>query len=506
MNGLLSEERLSDLSQIVANQTALHFSRERWPDLERGIRSAAGKLGYSDIEACIRRLLSTPLTRQETEILAGELTVGETYFFREKRSFEILSDQIIPELARLRQGTDRRLRIWSAGCCTGEEPYSIAILLDRILPDLQQWQVTILGTDINPYFLKKASAGIYGEWSFRDAPPWLKSTYFKQIDSNHYEISSSIKEKVRFAYLNLAEDNYPSLATNTNAMDLIFCRNVLMYFSPERTKRVAHNFRRSLVEKGWLLVSPTEVSSDLFATYSSVPFDGATFYRKGGTPSPAGITPGWTIPAVVIAPVTGGVKEEKVSSTPSLLDFIPALPVTSLEPALEPPTVDSGIASYDKALALFNQGNYEQAALELQKESSSTILKRAALMARICANTGDLSQALSWVEKALAADKLDAGLHYLRAVILEEQGVKEEALTALKRTLYLDPNFVLAHYSLGNYALRQKNLKEAERHFANTRTLLKAYQPDDVLPQSDGLVAGRLQEMVESAMAMEQVA
>lgn len=499
----LSEELLSGLSQTVASQTGLHFSRERWPDLERGIRSAAGKLGYPDAESCIRRLLSAPLTRQETEILAGELTVGETYFFREKRTFEILTEQILPEFARFRQNTERRLRIWSAGCCTGEEPYSLAILLDRILPDLRQWQVMILGTDINPHFLRKASAGVYSEWSFRDAPPWLKQGYFKQVDATHYEILPSIKERVTFSYLNLADDSYPSLATNTNAMDLIFCRNVLMYFSPEKAGRAIHNFHRSLVEKGLLIVSLTETSTETFARFGSVQFNGATFYRKG---EPSSLSS--ALPFIIGDPVVGWDEAKQTVALPSHFDFKPAPPVSLPEPVIETPAADSVPTPYEEALALFNQGKYEQAARKLEAEcdSSPTAPENAALLARICANLGDLDQARSWAEKGLNADKLNAGLHYLRAIILEEQGMSEEALAALKRTLYLDPNFVLAHFSLGNSALRQKKFKEAERHFANTRALLNSYQPNEVLPQSDGLVAGRLREMVESAMAMEKAA
>ena len=503
MTERLPDDVLLGLSQTVAEQTGLYFGRERWTDLERGIRSAAGKLGYPDAESCVRRLMSAPLTRRETEILAGELTVGETYFFREKRSLEILSEQILPEIARLRQNGEHRLRIWSAGCCTGEEPYSIAILLDRILPDLRHWQVTILGTDLNPRFLQKAMAGIYSEWSFRDSPSWLKERYFKQVDAKHYEILPAIKEKVVFSYLNLAEDGYPSLATNTNAMDLIFCRNVLMYFSPEKAKHAIGNFRRSLVEKGWLIVSPAEMSSELFRRYQSVPFDGVTFYRKDEPSSSA------TLPSTAYEPVAEWREAKQTTAPPPLFDFTPPAPPISIQkPTEETVAADSGRTPYEEALAFFNQGNYEQAARKLEgdSDSSPTAPESAALLARICANRGELVQARTWTEKGLHADKLNPGLHYLNAIILEEQGMTEEAQAALKRTVYLDPNFVLAHFSLGNSALREKKFKEAGRHFANTRTLLNAYQPNEVLPQSDGLVAGRLREMVESALAMEKAA
>jgi chemotaxis protein methyltransferase CheR len=139
---------------------------------------AARELGFSDPQSCARMLLSEPLTQATLATLASHLTVGETYFFRDGNTFSALEERILPELLRERREAGRRLRIWCAGCCTGEEPYSIAMLLDRLLPDAEAWNITILGTDINPHFLRKAGDGVYGEWSFRDAPAWVRDRYF----------------------------------------------------------------------------------------------------------------------------------------------------------------------------------------------------------------------------------------------------------------------------------------------------------------------------------------
>ena len=116
----LPDHRLSQLSECVAARMGLHFPRERWRDLERHANSAAKEFGFADIKAFLQWLLSSPLTREQIETLASHMTVGETYFFREKESFEILEKTILPELIRSRRGSERRLRIWSAGCCTGE--------------------------------------------------------------------------------------------------------------------------------------------------------------------------------------------------------------------------------------------------------------------------------------------------------------------------------------------------------------------------------------------------
>jgi len=200
---------LSQLSEFVATQTGLYFPQERWGDLERGIAAAAPDFNFSDRESCARWLLSAPLTRHMNEVLASHLSVGETYFFREKQSLGIFEEHILPMLLQSRRHNERRLRIWSAGCSTGEEAYSIAILLDRLIPDLKDWNVTILATDFNPKFLRKAVQGVYGEWSFRDAPVWLRERYFNKSRDGRFEIHPRIRKMVTFSYLNFAEDIYP---------------------------------------------------------------------------------------------------------------------------------------------------------------------------------------------------------------------------------------------------------------------------------------------------------
>jgi chemotaxis protein methyltransferase CheR len=498
----LSDKLLSRLSEFIADQMGLYFPRERWLDLERGIQSAAREFGMLDTESFVRWLLSSPLTRDQIELLAVDLTIGETYFFRDKRSYDILGGQILPELIRAREGTERRLRIWSAGCCTGEEPYSMAILLDRVLPDPQQWQVTILATDINTRFLRKATEGAFGEWSFRDAPPWLKETYFNQVSDRRFEILPRIKEMVTFAYLNLAEDVYPSLLSNTNAMDLILCRNVLMYFAAERFRRIVHNFHRALVETGWLAVSPTEAAHQVFSQFTSVSFDGATLYRKENKPSLAP-SPAFRGEIFMVPPIP-----EATVPPPTFVSVPP--PLSSEEAVLKTEsgaqTSDIKPTSYEEALALFERGDYVEAAQKLKagSASSETTAESAALLARICANLGELAEARSWVEKAIAADKLNGGLHYLRALILQEQGATEESVTSLRRALYVDPGFVLAHFALGNLALRQQKFKEADRNWTHALDLLSRYPPDEVLPQSDGLAAGRFREMIQSTMSMDK--
>ena len=255
---MLTAELLEAASHTVAARLGLHFPPERWSDLERGLRGAATDLGFRSMEKCARELAMAHLGREQLDSLAAHLTVGETYFFRDPAVFEALASRVIPALVQERRGRAKRLRIWSAGCCTGEEPYSIAIALRRAIPDLDDWQVTILASDVNPRFLRKATEGIYGQWSFRGVPDAMRDAWFHRTREGRFEVLPVIRKMVTFECLNLVEDTYPSLTNNTNALDLIFCRNVLMYLNAEHRYAVLERMASVLAPDGMLILDPTE--------------------------------------------------------------------------------------------------------------------------------------------------------------------------------------------------------------------------------------------------------
>lgn len=490
------------LSQFIAGAMGLHFPRERWPDLQRGLAGAAQEFGFDDVTTCADWLLASPLTKAQLRVLASHLTIGETYFFRDQQTLAALSEHILPGLIRARRGREQRLRIWSAACCSGEEPYTLAILLHQLLPDLADWHVTIRATDINPRFLHKAAAGLYGEWSFRDAPAALKENYFTRTAEGRYAVIPEIRQLVSFAHLNLVEDVYPSPVTDTNAMDLICCRNVLMYFTPPQIEKVVGKLRHALVDDGWLAVSPSEASHALFSRFAMVSFPGAILYQKSaatprteqrGTPAPLGEVAEFVAPAAA-APLPWA--PPAVPAHPS--------PAPALAPEAPAPAEPSS-APYAVAESFYQQGRYAEAADTLV----SSFARRGpdpqafSLLARSLANQGEIADALAWCDRWVAAHKVDPASHYLRAVVLLEQGDPGQARTSLQRALFLYPNFALAHFALGNLARGRGKKAEADRHFANALAALRRHQPDDLLPESDGLSAGRLTEIITAMTASE---
>ena len=493
MRSHLSEQLLAGLSEFVTARFGLHFPPKRWRDLERRIGPAARDFGFKDVADCVAWLITTTPTPEQTEILARQLTIGETYFFREQKSFEALERTILPELIGARRGKDQRLRIWSAGCSTGEEPYSLAILLSRLIPDLNGWNVTILATDLNAQAVARARRGIYRDWSFRGTAAWLKEKYFSRTGDGGFEIHAAIRNMVTFACLNLAEDSYPSLSNNTNAIDVIFCRNVLMYFEAEQARQVIGSFRRALLAGGWLVVSPCETSAD-FTGFATVPFPEALLYRKVGD--------GWTVPAMPFPEAAG----EAVIIPPHLPEQVWA-PPSGLSPLPSPPPAEetASTSDLDEAEALYREGRYAETADTLaafvamglpEGRLLCSYGKAAALLARTFANLGRLSDALLWSEKAIAAAKLDPGLHYLRATIFQELGEPEKSIVSLRRAIYLDHGFALAHFALGNLTLKLGKSREADRHFGNALELLRTHPAGEPLDGAEGITVARLTEIV----------
>jgi chemotaxis protein methyltransferase CheR len=499
---------LSQFSRRVAELTGLHFPKEKWSDLARAIGAVTPELGCKDADAVLKWLASPSLTQEQVSLFASHLTVGETYFFRDKRSFQILEERILPALIESRRASgQKQLRIWSAACSSGEEPYSIAILLDRMLPDIKDWRLTILATDINHRALEKASGALYNEWSFRDTPPWLKGRYFKKSGKNGYALREEIKRLVTFESLNLTEDFDTAHSSRTKAMDLIFCRNVLIYFVAEYARSVVQKFHGALSDGGWLVTSAFESAHLLGSPFTAIPFEDAIFYRKeSGLSGPSQATQGFMAPLCLPPPQTSA---EKLSLW--LSNKVAALPLRESPHTEEVREIllaenDEGPADEaepERSLAtgsLYERGDCAEGKAALFQPASPDNCKaeELALLARSCANAGNLAEALEWCERAIVADKFDAALRYLRATILLEEERVEEAVASLKRALYLDQNFALAHFALGGIARRRGREKEAAKYFQNALALLRACQADALVPESEGLTAGRLIQLIST--------
>lgn len=454
--GEIPDSMVADVGRVIEERSGLLFPPEKWPELRKGLAAAAGALRLPGGRALAERLLRSSISGEWMTVLLDHLTVGETYFLREPEMLDALETHILPGLVRRRREGIRTLRVWSAGCSTGEEPYTLAILLCRAIPDIERWDVSVLATDLNTTSLQKAKEGIYSEWSFRGAPEWVKNGFFRRIGNARYSVTPKVRRLVRFERLNLGSDAYPAPWNGTAGVDLVFCRNVLMYLSPGRIGFVLQGFFDSLLPGGYLVVSANELSVGGFKGFERVEHGKAFCFRKPSGPLPAPLPNAVPKPASPRASVSA---RRPAQERPHVAHRAPS-------PAEGPP-----VAPADDPLAAV----------------------------RRCADAGRIGEALALCRAALEADSMNPLAHYLHSLLLQENGDTEEAVRELKAALYLEPDCVAAYVALGRILMAAGNRREAQRQFANALSILDRYDAGEIVPESGGTTAGALAAMIRAA-------
>jgi chemotaxis protein methyltransferase CheR len=465
--------------------SGLELPEARRPDLQRAVNRALVTTGLPDADALYRHLRDRA-GRPALEAFIGDLTIGETHFFRNQPQFRALERHILPKLIERRRDS-RRLRIWSAACSTGEEPYSVAILLERLLPDRARWDVRILATDINLAALDRARRGRYGAWSFREAPDDVATAYFVRHGTT-LEVARRIREAVSFAHLNLASDRWPSAATHTLDLDLILCRNVLIYFGDDLRHQVATRLHGALADGGWLLVAPAELSQAVFRHFAVVNLNGAVAYRKPPTPAQPPSSRKPTPDPWQLAPgFRKATPDPRTQSTPEPHRPVPAPP----EGESSPPRA-VGRAVVHTPLA----GPGGPAEPSDPGDGRDPLLVARAHLDRL-----ELDQAEWWAGIACQRTPLSAPAHYLRGLALQEAGRLEDALAALRRSVFLDPGSVLGQLALADLLVRLGEPARARGALRAAAALVGDRDPAEPVDGHDGPTAGRVRDLIAAQLA-----
>ena len=271
----MSEEEFKLLSELIYKYCGLTFTGSQKILFQKRVKSRVEKLRLSSFKEYYQFLKFDVKKEQELKELVNALTVNETFFFREPAQFNALFDHIIPELQE-RTG-QKNIKIWSAACSTGAEPYSLAILFNEKGFYKDGWRVSITGTDICLSALEEAKQAQYTEAAFRSTESNIKNRYFKRNSAGLFELDKEIARKVSFKYLNLLNDTQMRMMKGIN---VIFCRNVLIYFDNEAKKKVVENFYQDLEKKGYLLIGQSESLFKITNLYKLVPTSKVLLYKK----------------------------------------------------------------------------------------------------------------------------------------------------------------------------------------------------------------------------------
>lgn len=470
---LAEEERLRFQDYLIRH-SGLHFEERNLKTLERGLMRrmrALRSVGYREYFQYLEKFAER---RQELKKLLGLLTIGETYFFRYLAQFEGLWQKVLPELI-LRNRDSRTLRLWSAGCSTGEEPYTMAILLEEHFPELRDWDVRILGTDINHRALKKAREGFYRPRALRITEPHYLRRYFRPVGSG-YELAPHLRKQVRFDYLNLQTGAYPAAENGTAEVDLIFCRNVMIYFRLSTIRQIVERFTRCLCPGGYLFLGHAETLTNISDRFRRVTWTGGFFYRLGAEPGEAA-EPERPVFDPSLAPARPAV--------PALPPELPkrAVPVPPAPPAPDPEE------AFQEAREAFFREDFSVAAGKYDIVLRHSPRHVGALVGKgfILANRGDYHGALEYCARALQVDDLTADAYFLSGLIRELEENWAAAAAEYRKALLLDLDFIMPHYHLSRVYRRLTKMRDALRELVNTMRLLEKTAEEAIIPLSGGL-------------------
>jgi chemotaxis protein methyltransferase CheR len=457
-------------NSFVSRQFGLHFDDDKQDFLAHVLHKRmleSGRRASSYLDA----LEAPDLSRKELRILAQELTVTETSFFRNIDQMRAFREVALPALCQARAG-QRQLRILSAGCASGEEPYSLAVLL-REAHETAGWQISIQAIDINVAMLSKAAAARYSAWSLRQTSPVIRQHFFR-TEGSHFTLDSHIREMVTFEERNLVMDD--PVFWKPDAFDIIFCRNVMMYFSPKTMRQIVARLAHSLASDGFLFLGHAETLRGVSTDFDLCHTHNTFYYQHKMAPHsprrakmPTTAPPPWP-DAAGPGPISWVDAIHNASERIVDLTSIPALAQETAAHDRRSPAPDM-----DLAIELLRQEQYPQVEAMLDALPPAAALNSEALLLRavLLTHGGDLVLAEKVCADLLRQDELNAGAHYLSALCRESAADLPAAEHHDRRAAYLDAAFALPCLHLGLLARRAGALKDAGRELRRALQLLQ---------------------------------
>jgi chemotaxis protein methyltransferase CheR len=414
----LSDKEFKSFRDLIAERAGIYFEPGKQYLLRTNLLQRMEDCGLSNF-ADYFRLLSSPAGTKEFDHLLNLIVIPETYFFRDQAQFRVLEHSIIPEILKNRSDSGSSLRIWSAGCSTGEEPYTIALIVAAGMVGVKNPSVQILATDVSHAALEAARRGVYGARSVRDVPKEYLNRFFSK-KKDKYFLDESIKQMVEFSYFNLVTEPYPLL--EMSGWDIIFCRNVTIYFQHESTKKVIHNFYQSLRQGGYLFAGYSESLRYFSDEFTTVQVGGTFVYKKEARDK-------------------GPTQKARRTRRKGSRQRTPASGRSRRLEALPDRKTDEIQQICARAKELLEMGKPEQA--------------------------GDLLA--PYLEKATASETV----YYLLGVVYRTWEKERKAIEEFKRVLYLESEHALARFNLGDLYSQVGQIDEARLEYTNVVQLLR---------------------------------
>lgn len=435
MTEALSRSPLARFIALVEQRLGLHYDPEQWGELAPLLFERSASCG---VEGYLSRLSSAG-SEAEWKALAERLTVGETYFLRHPAQLEVLVSKVLPSFAQSRSP----IRVLCAGCSTGEEPYSIALLC-REQGTVDASLLRVLGIDVNPRAIAHARNARYSPWSLRSVPQVLRERWF-QRSAEGFFLRPALRDQVLFEERNLLEEAPAFWAPAS--FHVILCRNVMLYFPPEVTRRIIARMSQALVPGGYLFLGPSETLRGISEDFELLRSADAFYYRRKAA-----------APAAAAEPVRTPVSESAARKTP----------------VREPPPAPEGL---DALLPLLDAERYAEAWARLDALPQAALPLGRLLRAVLHLNAGRFAEAEHAGQQLLSVKDTEASAHFLLGVCLEHSGDDAGARNRYAAAVRADPTFALSHLRAGTLARRAGNVAEARVALRMALSLLPQEKP-----------------------------
>lgn len=422
--------------RLVEQKSGIVFDNIKRRELKKTVSVCMREIDEHSFRRYYERLAPAG---KELRKLINFITINETYFCRVPEHFEILEKTVLPAVVKKKADNQRKITAWSAGASSGEEVYGIIISMLEFpgLAENDQWQV--LGTDINEDMLYIAEKGIYSGRTLNKVPPNILDRYFEPF-KDRYKIKDVVKRRARFQYLNLAEPFEDKLGT-FNTPDIIFFRNVLIYFSLENTRRIIETFYRLLPVGGFLFLGPSETLWEVSDKFELMMFDRAYIYRKKApTPPPP--------PSRGSLPLTG---KEKPFFPPPAPPIPPVFAETPSPPADILPGVEDRIRIMrDEAELMIELGDYQKAEDVLDEMMLVETGGKPAFVLKMILYANQAKEEIlhEWVDRALRKHPVFPEIHFVLGRFYESRGRVDHALKEYKKVLFIHQDYLLARERL----------------------------------------------------------
>lgn len=446
---VLSKIVFDKFRQYIESRTGIYIDDGKQNSFKINLDTRMRILGIKDYDAYYSLITTNARGEKEFDELLNLILIKETFFFRDDRQLNVLTKNILPELKKRKK--EKEIKIWSAGCATGEEPYSIAMaIMESYLPD--DINVSICATDISEGALKRAKEGIYNKSSMRAIDKEMLSKYFTHKDGQYF-LNDRVKQRVRFEAVNLIEPYFPM---EGESIDIIFCKNVIIYFRLDTVKKVIRRFWNALADGGCLFVGHSESLWQISDDFELEEISGIFLYRKDGKNKMMSVKK-WS---------------QQKEKTVNIMDFTcqrlpsPLVKKAARHIILTPQVVRENASQQHvvpmhkkvvskwmkKGVSPAGDDNYESVLENIEEvlQGDPKNIDANLLTGKIYANMGLYDKALKKGMDILEINDLSAGAYLLIGSIYYKIREKDKAISAFKKAIYLDVNSALSHYYLGN--------------------------------------------------------